>query len=173
MFLYLLLLRVLGNGTQGLQGKAGRRGVIQTLEEVKERSCCCLQLPNGRGWRRWSQTPQRCTGRGGEATGTCWNTAISDSIQRKEISTKRVVKGRRPQKGREISVPTPNLTEHPALSGRACEEVAGPETSRWPFLLSVSVKCLVCFEGQSLFAHNVCFKYLALTGGEQYQEIVC
>ncbi|XP_009316957.1 PREDICTED: charged multivesicular body protein 4b [Pygoscelis adeliae] len=40
---------------------------------------------------------------GPEVTGTRWNTATSDSIQRKEISTKRVVKGGRPQTGREIS----------------------------------------------------------------------
>lgn len=45
MLLYLLLL---GNGAQGLTEK----GIVQALDEVKERSCCCLQEE----WRRWSWT---------------------------------------------------------------------------------------------------------------------
>lgn len=135
------------------RGRLGEGGVVQALEEVKERSCCCLQLPNRLGWRRWSQTLQRCTGMGREATGTRRNMATSDSMQRKEISAKRVVEGKRLQRGHEILVPgdTPSLTEHPALRGRAWEEVAGPETSIWPFLLRcfcASVKRLVCFEGE-------------------------
>jgi len=85
------------------QADEGRLGAG---EEVKERS-----LPKGRGCRRWSQTFQRCTGTGREATGMCWNVATSDS--RKEIYTERVVKGRRLQRGCEISVSgdTPNSTE--------------------------------------------------------------
>lgn len=106
------------------------------------------------------------------------------TIQRKEISTKRVVKGGRPQTGCEISVPgdTPNSTERPVLSGRAWEEVAGPETSRWPFLLTCFCASLhgrtertlsLSALKESLFAHNFCFKYVAVPGGGQYQEIVC
>lgn len=103
---------MLGNGVQGLQGEAGRRGVVWALEKVKERSCCCLQLPNrrsGEGEARLFRGAQGWDDRQQERAGT-WQLLTPY----KENSAKRVVKVMRLQRGPKSVL---NLTEHPALSG--------------------------------------------------------